>query len=358
MLRRILSSRGFVSLAGAGLLVVLVAASYVLVLRPPVATRSYCAMLPDTIGLYTGNHVTLRGMTVGTVTAIDPRGAAVRVDFEVEEPYAVPDDAAAVTVSDTIVADRNLAVLPGGAPGGQRDADGCFTRTLTPKSMTQTLDAVATLARQTMGPDRDGIGRGLAALDQATAGTGEGINTGVRDLASLLDGPDAAVGHLGNVIDSLAAITGSVADRWGDIRLMLTRLATVLDQVNNQLFSRTVEIIDSFQRLLPMLNEITTLFGDPILDVLDSSVPLLRLLRVNVDKLSVLVGKLPVLTAAVTSALDPARGLTYAAPQVEVPAELTEQLCALAGAELCPPGQPVGTRIPLSRLVFASMGAR
>ncbi|MGW4635476.1 MlaD family protein [Nocardia sp. NPDC004415] len=356
MLRGLVSSRGFVSVVATLMVSLLAVAAYLLVLRPPVATRAYCALLPDTIGLYVGNHVTLRGMTVGEITAIDPRGATVRVDFTVDERHPVPADAAAVTVSDTIVADRELAVLPGGAPGGARDANGCLTRTLTPKSMTQTLDAVAGLARQTLGSEpgtRDALRRGLAALDSATAGTGPEINAGITDLAALLDSPDAAIAHLGGVIDSLAAISGSVADRWGDIRLMLTRLATVLDQVNNELFSRTVEIIDGFQRVLPMLNEITTMFGDPIFRVLDATVPLVRLIRLNVDTLRDIAVRVPVLTAAVTAAADPARGIDYAAPQVALPPELAAQVCASVGDPQCDPA-----RIPLSRLVFGLAGGR
>ncbi|MFF2083964.1 MlaD family protein [Nocardia sp. NPDC058176] len=359
MLRRLVSSRGFVSLVATAAIAVVTVAAYLLVLRPPVATKSYCAMLPDSIGLYVGNHVTLRGMNVGEITAIDPRGAAVRVDFTVDERHPVPDDAAAVTVSDTVVADRELAVLPGRDPERRRDENGCLTATLTPKSVTQTLDAVAGLANQILGPEsggRDALRRGLAALDSATAGTGPGVNAAIIDAAALLDSPDAAVAHLGGIIDSLGAVSGSVAARWGDIRLMLTRLATVLDQVNNELFNRTVEIIDGFQRVLPMLNEITSMFGDPIFRVLDASVPLIRLLRENVDTLRDIAVKVPVLAAAAQTVVDPGRGIVYAAPEVAVPPEIAAQLCALAGPPECAPGEM--PRIPLSRLVFGLVGAR
>lgn len=356
MLRRLLGSRGFMSVAAVTVMALVVSALYLLVLRPPVTTRAYCAQMPDSIGLYVGNHVTLRGIPIGEVTGITPQGSTVRVDFEVDERHAVPADAGATTVSDTVVADRQLAVLPGADPQRGRDERGCLTRTLTPKSLTQTLDAVATLAKETLGPEsgrQDAVRRGLAALESATSGTGPQINDSFIDLAALLDTPDAAVGHLAGTIDSLAEIANSASSRWGDIKVMLLGLATVLDQVNNELFSRTVEIIDSFQRLLPMLNEITTMFGDPIFRVLDASVPLIRVLRDNVDRLRDIVVKVPLLTAAATSALDPARGSTYAAPQVEIPAELRTQFCAATSAPDCESG-----RIPLTRLVFGLVGAR
>lgn len=361
MLRRIVSSRGFVSVVATAVVALVTVAAYLLVLRPPPVTRAYCALLSDSIGLYVGNHVTLRGLTVGEVTAIEPQGATVRVDFTVDARHPVPDDAAAVTVSDTLVADRELAVLPGGDPDRRRDENGCLTTTLTPKSMTQTLDALATLAQQTLGPATgrpDTIERGLAALDSATTGIGPDLNAGITDVAALLDSPDAAIAHLGGIVDSLAAISGSVADRWGDIRLMLTRLATVLNQVNNELFNRTVEIIDSFQRVLPMLNEITVLFGDPIFRALDASVPLVRLIRENVDTLRDIAVSIPVLTAAAHSTLDPATGIGYTAPEVAVPPELAAQLCALGGLPDCAADDPRTARIPLARLVFGLMETR
>lgn len=331
MLSKVLGSRGFMSVAGALVIVAMAAAAYVVAADPFKRTETYCALMPDTIGLYVGNHVTMRGLPVGEVTAIEPSPTSVRVEFTVDADHPLLADAAATTVSDTIVADRELALVNTGT--GRWDSARCLTKTLTPKSMTETLGALAELSSEVTGPEggeQNALARGIGALNAATAGTGPQLNEIVRKLGGALNSPDAAIGHLAGLIDALSSLSGSVAARWGDIKSMLLRLSDVLGQVNNELFGRTVEIIDSFQRLLPMLNEITSMFGDPIFRVLDATVPLVRLLRDNVDSLRDIVTKVPALTAAIGTVT--ATGLTYLPPKVALPEQDAAQVCAAINA--------------------------
>ncbi|MBL3153080.1 MlaD family protein, partial [Klebsiella pneumoniae] len=85
---------------------------------------------------YEGNQVTMRGIVVGSVTSVRNQGSGVRVDFEVDADHPVYADASATTVSDTVVADRELAVLASGTTTEPWDSGACITRTLTPKSLT------------------------------------------------------------------------------------------------------------------------------------------------------------------------------------------------------------------------------
>ncbi|MGX1806069.1 MlaD family protein [Nocardia sp. NPDC055321] len=367
MLIRVLSARVFMSLAGAVALVLLTGAAYLVAFDPLRKVESYCALMPDTVGLYTGNHVTVRGMPVGAVTAITPQGGTVRVDFTVDADYPLAEDVSATTVSDTIVADRQLALLDSGAATTDWDHSRCVTKTLTPKSLTETLTALADLANETLGPDpahADALQRGLTALDAATAGTGPQINEIITTLGAALNSPDAAIGHLAGVIDALSSLARGVSGHWGDIKSMLLRLASVLDEVNNGLFSTTIEIIDGFQRVLPMLNDITTLFGDPIFAALDAIVPLARFAAANVGSLRELVSMTPAIASAFTGVLDPntgAPGLTYASPRVALPPDAVDRLCAAVDA--LAPGQcsrtPDGlTGVPLVSLVLGLAGAR
>jgi virulence factor Mce-like protein len=364
MLRRLLGTRGFMSIALAVVLALIAAGAYTFVLHPRTETESYCALMPDSIGLYVGNHVTMRGIPVGAVTGIHPRGRTVRVDFTVDTRYPVAPDASATTVSDTIVADRNLAVLGIGDAARHRDPARCITRTLTPKSLTQTIDALAQLSQQTLGlrsGTQDALRRGIGALNSATTGTGPQLHDIIEKLGTTMNSPDGAIRHLAGTIDALTAISGSVAGHWADIKSMMLRLAEVLDQVDDELLGRTVEIINGFQRVLPMLNDITTMFGDPIFRVLDAAVPLVRLIHANVDTLRDIITRIPVLGSAAITALDPARGIAYAPPKVAVPQLQAQQLCALAagdGSPACVAGANGTTVVPLARLIFAMTGAR
>ncbi|MFF0491888.1 MlaD family protein [Nocardia sp. NPDC004068] len=362
--RRLLASRGFMSAVGALALCAVTAAGY-LVVEPPRPAHAYCALMPDAIGLYPGNHVTMRGITVGQVTGVAPQGDKVRVDFTVDTRYPVGEDAAATTVARTVVADRELAVLQEDWPTTPRD--GCVTKTLTPKSISETFDALTRLAEQVVGPDGTAappLGRAVAGLDNATAGTGQQINDLIRRLGVALDSPDAALGHLAGVVDSLSRLSEAVAAHWGDIKSMLTRLAQVLDQVNNELFTETVVIIDGFRRVLPMINDITTMFGSAILTLLDATVPLTRFIGANIRVIGDILAMIPPLLDALRTVFDPNSGqpgVTYRPRRVALPAPDANAVCGAVNAVA--PGRCTGTEngmadVDLVTLVLGTVSAR
>jgi virulence factor Mce-like protein len=367
LLLRMLGSPGFMSVSGAVMLCLVVAAVYVVAFDPLKKTETYCALMPDAIGLYNGSHVTMRGITVGTVTGLHPQGTRVRVDFTVQTAHPVLADAAATTVSDTVVADRELAVLSSGHLTRHQDPAECITRTLTPKSISRTLDAMAQLSAEVLGPpgtQQDSLGRAISGLSTATEGTGPQLHEIITKLGSALNSPDAAVGHLAGTLDALSTLSDAIASHWGDIKSMLQRMGPVLDQVNNELFSRTVTIIDGFQRVLPLFNDITTLFADPIFAVLDTAVPLVRFISAHVGSLEDIITMTPALTSAFTTVLDPRTGgpgLTYAPPTVAIPRPDADRLCAVVNSvvpQACTGVAGGVARTRLVQLVLAVAGAR
>lgn len=362
-----LGSPGFISVAGSLVLCVVVAAVYLVAFDPQRKTETYCALMPDAIGLYNGSHVTMRGITVGTVTGLHPQGTKVRVDFTVQTAHPVLADASATTVSDTVVADRELAVLSSGHITRQQNPSQCLTRTLTPKSISQTLDAMAQLSGEVLGPQgtqQDSLGRAISGLNTATEGTGPQLNEIITKLGSALNSSDAAVGHLASTLDALSELSDAIAGHWGDIKSMLQRMGSVLDQVNNELFTRTVTIIDGFQRVLPLFNDITTLFGDPIFAVLDAAVPLVRFISAHVGSLEDIVTMTPALATAFTTVIDPrtgSPGLTYAPPTVAIPRPDADKLCAVVNSvvpQACTGVANGVARTRLVQLVLAVAGAR
>ncbi|WP_254854219.1 MlaD family protein [Nocardia donostiensis] len=366
MLKRVLGSQAFMSIAGAVVLAAVVVVGYVVAFDPLKHTRSYCALMPDSIGLYVGNQVSMRGITVGEVTGIEPEGTQVRVDFAVDADYPVYADASATTLSDTVVADRELAVLASGKNLDHWDNTGCITNTLTPKSLTQTLTALAELSDQIGGTtdQPNALAGGLASLDAATAGTGQQINQLILRLGAVLESPDADIGHLAGIFDAFSSVSQKVETHWGDLKSMLTRLGPVLNQAHTELLTPGVEMFDGLRQLLPMLNDLTTILADPLIGTLDALVPLVKLLRANVGSLRDIVLTTPVLTSAFRSVTDPetgAPGLIYAPPRVAIPQRNAEQVCAAVNAVA--PGQCAGADngmvdLWLVQLVLGLAGAR
>ncbi|WP_327148146.1 MlaD family protein [Nocardia sp. NBC_01329] len=366
MLKKILGSPGFMSIAGAMVLALAVTAAYVIAFQPLKQTRAYCAIMPDSIGLYQGNQVSMRGIAVGTVTGIAPEGAKVRVDFEVDADHPLYADSGATTVSDTVVADRELAVLASGKSTEEWNPGQCVTKTLTPKSLTQTVTALAELSDQIGGTaDRpNALAGGLDALDTASAGTGPQINHLIDQLGRVLESPDADIAHLAGIFDAYASVSNKVAEHWGDLKLMLTRLAPTLNQAHSELLAPGITLFDGLREILPVLDDLTVILSDPLMVTLDNLVPMVKLLRANVGSLTEIVRTTPVLVSAFRTVADPATGapgLTYAPPRVAIPQTNAEQVCAAVNA--VSPGRCAGAAngmvdLDLMQLVLGSVGAR
>ncbi len=367
-MRRLLASRGFMSVTTALVLVGLCGAAYVVLTGAGKSMRSYCAMMPDAVGLYQGSHVTMLGIPVGSVTRIEPSGDGVRVDFTVEADHPLRGDVSAVTLSDTLVADRNLAILSAPRPAARWDAGRCITRSLTPKSMTETLNALSKLATELSGPDdtgkRDTVSAGLSALDTAVSGTGPALNELIFKLGDALKSPDAAIGRIGELIDAISKLGATLKNNWGDLKHMLTRLGGMLDQANSEVIAPFIEIVDGLRVILPWFNDITTTFGQPLLNIVHATAPLVRWAGANVATLEQLVNMIPALTGAFQRSVDPSTGqaaLSYAPPKVALDRADAEQVCSAIDATL--PGRCRGAEnglvtIDLVPLVLALAGAR
>lgn len=377
---RVASARLTMLIAMMTVVALIIGAAWAVKAKPWREAVAYCALMPDSIGLYLGSHVTMRGIVVGEVTAIESAGTKVRVNFTVDADFPLSSTAAATTVSNTVVADRQLAVLPIAGPANTDTAEtdaaradgagSCLTKTLTPVSLSTTLDAVGRLARELTAPPKDAttartqpLGDAIGAADRALSGTGDEINTLVRRLGAAIDSPDAAVGHLAETIDGLSSLSTSISNHWGDITSMLQRMGPVLTQVNDELFSETVVIIDGFARVLPMLNDLATLFSDSLLTALDATVPLIKLIGARVGTLRSLIGMTPALAQAFATAVDPETGragVVYRPQSAPLPASTVAALCGATGDRSpvsCRSGRTVDATA-IARIVLSVAGAQ
>ncbi|MBF6171899.1 MlaD family protein [Nocardia blacklockiae] len=367
MLAKILGSRGLMSAAVVLVLVVAAAAGLRLTREHP-DTRAYCAQLPDSIGLYEGSAVTVLGVQVGKVTGIEPDGATTKVRFTVRSDRKLPPDVGAVTVSENLIADRNLALIGDEPAGPGWDPGTCITKALTPKSLSETFDALAGLADKLNGagdPERHNtFGAGLDALDRATAGTGDQLNDVIQQLGKALAAPDAAIGHLGQLLDALTELAHRAHGGWAQVKDTIIALPGAFHDTNVLAFPPVVDLVAALAEVLPQLNDVFMMFGTPAVRAIDAIPGLPQLITAGVGTLTDLLRMTPAIAAGFAGAVDPASGrltIGYAPPKLALPAQHADQVCAAVQAvtgQHCAATENGTVTVPALPALLAGVSAR
>ena len=177
------------------------------------------AQFDSASGLYEGNVVAVLGIPVGKVTKISPRGGYVEVEFTVDRNVKVPADAQAVTVSTSILTDRQIELTPpyrGGAILENHDTIG-LTRTKTPVEFSRVLGVLDKVTKSLEG---DGHGGGPIAdvLNSGTEivdGNGGKIKGALDELSRALrlssDGGAATREQITTIIKNISSLFDAAA---------------------------------------------------------------------------------------------------------------------------------------------------
>ncbi|MBH0780654.1 MlaD family protein [Nocardia bovistercoris] len=363
MARRLLASRGFMSVLVVLTLIVATVIGFRLA-RPHPAMRGYCAEMPDSIGLYVGSAVTVLGVPVGEVTEIRSTGATAHVRFTIPAERRLPADVGAVTLSDTLIADRKLALVGNQPPGPGWNTDRCITKTLTPQSLSQTFDALGSLAAHLRADDqRTGPGA-LEALARATDGTAEKLNTVIWQLSQALAAPDAAVAHLGALLDTLAELAHKATRDWAAIESTVSGLPQAFIDINDDTIPPIRQLVDNLAEVLPQTNDVIMMFGSPGLRALDQSTDLARLFAARIGSLAEILRMTPAILTAFTTVTDPATGaisIDYAPPALRIPHDSASALCqalATVSSRACEPAEHGTLDVAALPLLLAAVSTR
>ena len=121
--------------------------------KDELTTVTVTAQFDNAAGLYEDNTVAVLGMPVGKVTKITPKGGYVEVEFTVDRDVKVPADAQAVTISNSILTDRQIELTPPyrGRPDAENDDTIGLNRTKTPVEFARVLDVLDKLSTSLRG---------------------------------------------------------------------------------------------------------------------------------------------------------------------------------------------------------------
>lgn len=184
---------------------------------------THCALMPDAIGLYVGNPVTQMGYEIGKVTAIAPKGTAVRVDFTLTTDRQLPEDVRAVIRSPSIVADRAVELVGNYSGGPELAAGACvqLDRSFSPKTISQVIGSADEFLDAISADGSTNIAETISGIDRLAQNNGTGAAALLRSSSALLDSPDQAIGDLGSITRNLAEITTTLTDLRDPIKQIL-----------------------------------------------------------------------------------------------------------------------------------------
>lgn len=200
------------------------------------------AQFEDSVGLYSGNAVSVLGMRVGEVVKIVPKDAYVEVTMKIDKGTAIPANAQAVTVNTSLLTDRHVELTPP-YRGGPKMRDGdvvTLAHTRTPVEFDRTLAEIDRLSRSLSGDSQGGgpLADLIAVGDAATAGRGRDIKASLDKLSQALrlgnDNGAHTAGDIRAIVNNLNELAQAAVDNDGAIREFGSNLHQVSDTLASE----------------------------------------------------------------------------------------------------------------------------
>lgn len=270
-------------LIGAGVLVALLVAGAAYLLVPGLGKNKISAVFVSTAGLYEGDVVRVLGVNVGKVTKIEPRERDTYVEMTIDSDVAVPADAKALIVAQSLVSARFVQLTPVYA-GGDQMADGAeipIERTAVPVEWDEIKTELSKLS-DALGPEgldeQGSLGRFIDTVGTNLDGNGESIRSTLHELS-----------------DTMHTLSEGRTDLFSTIR-NLQAFVTALSSSNEQIVQFSGHLASVSSVLASSSDELGTALSDLDLAVGDVQ----RFVRDNRDGLSESIERLADATQVLT----------------------------------------------------------
>lgn len=215
---------------------------------------TYAADFAESAGLKSGDDVTVAGVSVGTVSAVELKGGHVRVRFRVKNAWLGDKSTAAIRIQ-TLLGAKYLAITPVGTQPLKTSSTIPLGRTDAPFDVTDAFQQLSSTFTQI---DTDQLGKSFEALSQAFAGTPDTVRatlTGLTDLSRSISSRDL---QLGQLLTNTRMVTSTVVQSNSDIQSLIQDG----DQLLTELQARSDAITALFQGTVRLSQQLTGLVAD------------------------------------------------------------------------------------------------
>ena len=195
-------------------------------------TIEVSAYFEKAIGLFPNSDVTVLGVPVGKITAVEPEGDKVRVDMEIEGQYKIPADTQAEIVPISVISDRyvEFEVWRGG-PVLQDGATIQVSDTVIPAELDDVFLQLKKLL-DALKPDGKGelgsLGELIVALDRALEGREQDLKGALVNGAKLTHTLARSRDDISALLINLDELFGKLAPRAESIATLNKNFATVM----------------------------------------------------------------------------------------------------------------------------------
>jgi phospholipid/cholesterol/gamma-HCH transport system substrate-binding protein len=334
----------------------------------------YCAIFPDTIGLYVGNPVTQMGYQIGKITSIGADLTQVRVGFAVTRDRPLPRDVKAIVRSPSILADRSLELVGNYSAGPRLDPGGCIAldHSFSPKSISEVVGSADTFIKAINPDGSTNLGDTIRGVDKLAHNNGAGINKVLTTSSALLDSPDRAVSDIGSIMRNTAELTSVLKELMPELKEVLQDARTTTPNLANALDGTTalpgagggVGTLGPVAELVAVLQ---TRLGDETQQMLDTVSVTVRKLAPHANALSDLMTPVPWWINTIANHFNRRDfhtfNLAYRPPLYRVPTHNGLALCGMMNTRVpgsCADvnGQPFAVDVALLQFVLTEAAKR
>jgi phospholipid/cholesterol/gamma-HCH transport system substrate-binding protein len=245
------------------------------------------ATFAGTNNLFVGSEVRILGLQVGEVTAIEPVGEVVRVEFYVEGDHELPAEVRAELHPTSLLGERFVGLTPTyeSGPTFPDGGDIPIERTSIPVDVDDVLRSFENFLRSL---DRDVLANLIDTLADTFAGQGEGLNElldqGSESVRVLADSSE----DLNALVSEFAALNETLATRDQVIGRTLERFSVVLQTLieeRDQIIESVVNLRRLTVELRPLLDDHT----DPLIHDLEVLATTLSTVERNLERVGELI---------------------------------------------------------------------
>lgn len=224
---------------------------------------SIVAYFDNSTGLFVGDDVRIRGVTVGKVDTIEPEAQRAKITFWIDRAFNVPADAQAVILSPQLVTGRAIQLTPpySGGPTMTGGAVIPQDRTAVPVEWD---DVRAQLQRLTdmLAPTEPGGVSTLGAVINTAADNLRGQGGTIRDSVITLSQTMSALGDHSKDIFGTVRNLATLVTALRDSSALLSQLNVNLSQVSGLLADNPHEVGRAVQDLNAVVGEVQTFVAE------------------------------------------------------------------------------------------------